>query len=104
MSTWEGRMSGAAALRREAIRAESERLEDEDRAALSALNPAADGEDYIETAGPHRGHWSHINHDAHLGSVMCQCGALLGVYGYALTEDYRPEPCPACTARGIPQA
>jgi hypothetical protein len=104
MATWEDRMARRASLRAQAAGAARQRAEARDRAALIAANPPLPGEHgEPELEGPHRGHYTH-SLPWHLGLVICSCGEPTGSYGFIPSDDPEPEPCPVCTARGIPRA
>lgn len=93
------RMADRAAERERARRARQE-AEAAERAA-----GGLPGEGAPETEGEHRGHRTHT-HGAHVGVVMCSCGAVVGGYSYVLPDDFDPpDRCPICdahTAAGSP--
>jgi hypothetical protein len=105
MSTWEERMAARAKERQIAAEAAKGTRQAEEYARLAAeagLPLPGEDEDLGNYAG-HEGHRTHM-HDSHGGSVVCQCGAFLGLTTFVPDWDnWPPPPCPVCAARGIRQ-
>ena len=69
-----------------------------------------DGEtDILVGYDEHSGHRTHINFLHHGNSVVCSCGAHMGVFSFVMPSDAeldemrRADPgyCPVCRARGV---
>jgi hypothetical protein len=93
----------AAPERQAAIQAGEGAREAEAYARLVAEGVMVPGEDRLAGEGPHKGHALH-SHPWHGDDEMCSCGTLKPSFVLFLPPEPLPEPdpCPVCTARGIP--
>jgi hypothetical protein len=82
----------------------AERLAGEYARLLAEAGPPVPGEDeYVAEDGTHAGHRTHVHPWHGAGVVTCSCGDFAGSFSFVLIGDAPdPEPCPVCTARGVP--
>lgn len=97
--------------RERAARQEAARLDEMRRSAVSSPGFAPDqlgGESAKQiTDGEHCGHRTHINFLHHGGSVVCSCGAHMGIFSFVMPSDEEFAEmqaadlgyCPVCRAR-----